>query len=99
MSRGLVSIVGAGPGDPDLITVKALKRIQSADVIMYDRLVNDQLLTEAREGALRIYCGKAPGLHSMSQEMIGRMLAAHAAGRQTSRKTQGWRSVHLWPWW
>ncbi len=48
MSRGLVSIVGAGPGDPDLITVKALKRIQSADVIMYDRLVNDQLLAESR---------------------------------------------------
>ena len=61
MSRGLVSIIGAGPGDPELITVKALKRIQSADVIMYDRLVTDELLAEARDGALRIYCGKAPG--------------------------------------
>ncbi|WP_260989915.1 uroporphyrinogen-III C-methyltransferase [Paenibacillus xylanexedens] len=79
MSRGLVSIIGAGPGDPELITVKALKRIQSADVIMYDRLVTDELLAEARDNALRIYCGKAPGLHSMSQEMIGRMLASHAA--------------------
>lgn len=78
MSRGLVSIIGAGPGDPELITVKALKRIQSADVIMYDRLVTDELLAEARDSALRIYCGKAPGLHSMSQEMIGRMLASHA---------------------
>ncbi|MFE6074683.1 uroporphyrinogen-III C-methyltransferase [Paenibacillus sp. NPDC057886] len=90
MSRGMVSIVGAGPGDPELITVKALKRIQSADVILYDRLVNDQLLGEAREDALRIYCGKAPGLHSMTQEMIGRMLAAHAAeGKQVVRLKGG----------
>ncbi|MEN1987916.1 uroporphyrinogen-III C-methyltransferase [Paenibacillus hubeiensis] len=77
-SRGIVSIIGAGPGDPDLITVKALKCIQRADVILYDRLVNDQLLAEAPEDALRIYCGKAPGLHSMTQEMIGRMLVTHA---------------------
>ncbi|MGC5774739.1 uroporphyrinogen-III C-methyltransferase [Paenibacillus pabuli] len=90
MSRGLVSIVGAGPGDPELITVKALKRIQSADVILYDRLVNDQLLAEAREGTLRIYCGKAPGLHAMTQEMIGRILAAHAAeGKQVVRLKGG----------
>lgn len=59
-SRGIVSIIGAGPGDPDLITVKALKCIQRADVILYDRLVNDRLLAEAPDDALRIYCGKAP---------------------------------------
>ncbi|MEY8739298.1 uroporphyrinogen-III C-methyltransferase [Bacillales bacterium AN1005] len=87
MSTSFVSIIGAGPGDPELITVKALKRIQTADVILYDRLVNDQLLAEAREDALRIYCGKAPGLHSMSQEMIGRMLVTHA--------TEGKRVVRL----
>ncbi|MBR2565313.1 MAG: hypothetical protein IKE29_11900 [Paenibacillus sp.] len=70
---------GAGPGDAELITVEALRRTQSADVILYDRLVTDDLLAEAQEGALRIYCGRAPSLHSMSQEMIGRMLASHAA--------------------
>nr|WP_308423582.1 SAM-dependent methyltransferase [Paenibacillus silvae] len=48
-NRGVVSIIGAGPGDPELITVKALKRIQAADVILYDRLVGDALLAEARE--------------------------------------------------
>lgn len=90
MSTSFVSIIGAGPGDPELITVKALKRIQTADVILYDRLVNDQLLAEAREDALRIYCGKAPGLHSMSQEMIGRMLITHAAeGKRVVRLKGG----------
>ncbi|MEK4438715.1 MULTISPECIES: uroporphyrinogen-III C-methyltransferase [Paenibacillus] len=90
MSRGLVSIVGAGPGDPELITVKALRRIQAADVLLYDRLVNDDLLAEAPEAALRIYCGKAPGLHSMSQEMIGRLLVTHAAeGKQVVRLKGG----------
>lgn len=90
MSRGLVSIVGAGPGDPELITVKALRRIQTADVLLYDRLVNDDLLAEAPEAALRIYCGKSPGLHSMSQEMIGRLLVAHAAeGKQVVRLKGG----------
>lgn len=90
MSTPFVSIIGAGPGDPELITVKALKRIQTADVILYDRLVNDQLLAEARKDALRIYCGKAPGLHSMSQEMIGRMLITHAAeGKRVVRLKGG----------
>ncbi|MCG7378247.1 uroporphyrinogen-III C-methyltransferase [Paenibacillus sp. ACRSA] len=90
MSTSFVSIIGAGPGDPELITVKALKRIQTADVILYDRLVNDQLLAEAPEDALRIYCGKAPGLHSMSQEMIGRMLITHAAeGKRVVRLKGG----------
>ncbi|WP_322906319.1 uroporphyrinogen-III C-methyltransferase [Paenibacillus campi] len=81
MSRiqGMVSIVGAGPGDPELITVKALKRIQQADVIVYDRLVSEELLLEARTDARRIYCGKAPGLHHMSQQAIHRTLQQQAA--------------------
>ena len=57
----MVYIVGAGPGDPELITLKALRRIQEADVIMYDRLVNDELLSYAKKDALLVYCGKAPG--------------------------------------
>ncbi len=58
MIPALVSLVGAGPGDPDLITVKALNRIREADVIAYDRLVNQEIMTEARLEAELIYVGK-----------------------------------------
>lgn len=78
MMPGVVHIVGAGPGDPELITVKALKRIQSADVILYDRLVDNRLLDNAKPGAQLIYCGKAPGAHAMRQEQIHKLLIQHA---------------------
>lgn len=79
MKQGSISIVGAGPGDPELITVKAMRRIQMADVVLYDRLVNEELLEYAPENAVRIYCGKAPGQHSMPQEAIERLMIMHAA--------------------
>ncbi|WP_342566164.1 uroporphyrinogen-III C-methyltransferase [Paenibacillus sp. FSL R7-0345] len=79
MKQGHISIVGAGPGDPELITVKAMRRIQTADVVLYDRLVNEELLEYAPEKALRIYCGKAPGQHSMPQDAIERLMIMHAA--------------------
>lgn len=78
-SKGMVSIIGAGPGDPELITVKALRRIQQADVIVYDRLISEDLLLEAHPQAKRIYCGKSPGLHHMSQHAIHRTLLQHAS--------------------
>ncbi|WP_025699858.1 uroporphyrinogen-III C-methyltransferase, partial [Paenibacillus forsythiae] len=70
MKTGTISIVGAGPGDPELITVKAVRRIREADVVLYDRLVPQELLDYAKPDARLIYCGKAPGRHSMSQEQI-----------------------------
>lgn len=73
-----VYIVGAGPGDPDLITVKGLASIQKADVILYDRLINRELLEHAKEGAQLIYCGKLPDYHAMKQETINRFLVKHA---------------------
>ncbi|WP_339256585.1 uroporphyrinogen-III C-methyltransferase [Paenibacillus sp. FSL P2-0136] len=79
MKQGSISIVGAGPGDPELITLKALRRIQCADVILYDRLVNEELLDYARSDAVRIYCGKAPGLHSMPQETTERLMIRYAS--------------------
>ncbi|QJC53669.1 uroporphyrinogen-III C-methyltransferase [Paenibacillus albicereus] len=79
MKPGLVSIVGAGPGDPELIAVKALRRLQQADVILYDRLVSPQLLEEASPSSRRIYCGKAPGRHAMSQEQINALLVRFAS--------------------
>lgn len=79
MKQGRISIVGAGPGDPELITVKAMRAIQTADVILYDRLVNEELLGYGSADALRIYCGKSPGHHSMTQEQIEKLMTRHAA--------------------
>jgi uroporphyrin-III C-methyltransferase len=75
---GKVYIVGAGPGDVDLITVKGLKCIQEAEVILYDRLVNEELLKEAKSSAHLIYCGKMPQYHTMKQETINRLLVRYA---------------------
>ncbi|NGZ77282.1 uroporphyrinogen-III C-methyltransferase [Saccharibacillus alkalitolerans] len=78
MSRGRISIVGAGPGDPELITVKALRRLEQADVVLYDRLVSDELLEHCPPGTLKIYCGKAPGRHALTQEEIDRLIVDYA---------------------
>lgn len=75
---GTVYLVGAGPGDPDLITVKGLRLLQSADVILYDRLVNRDLLEHAKENAQLIYCGKLPHYHTMKQETINHFLVKYA---------------------
>lgn len=71
---GLVSLVGAGPGDPGLITVKGLEKIREADCIIYDRLAAPQLLGEAKPGCEKIYVGKADRRHTMKQEDINRLL-------------------------
>jgi uroporphyrin-III C-methyltransferase len=76
--KGKVYIVGAGPGDPDLITVKGLRYLQQADVILYDRLVNPDLLLHAKAGAQLIYCGKLPQYHTMKQETINHFLVKYA---------------------
>jgi len=75
---GKVFIVGAGPGDVDLITVKGMKCIQQADVILYDRLINKELLSYAKPGADLIYCGKLPNYHAMIQETINHFLVKYA---------------------
>lgn len=73
-----VYLVGAGPGDPDLITVKGLKAIESADVILYDRLVNQQLLTYAPKHCKLIYSGKSPDNHFLTQDKINELLLKYA---------------------
>lgn len=77
-SRPYISIVGAGPGDPELITVKALKAIQKADVILYDALVNQELLRHAKPGVILRFVGKRAGLHSYRQEEINLLMVQHA---------------------
>ncbi|MFD2701221.1 uroporphyrinogen-III C-methyltransferase [Paenibacillus shunpengii] len=78
-NSGYVSIVGAGPGDPELLTLKALRCMEKADIILYDRLVNEEILSYARPEARRIYCGKAPGVHAMTQQKIQQKLIEYAA--------------------
>ncbi len=84
--RNLVSLVGAGPGSRDLITLRGVQRLQEADVILYDRLVDPELLELARRDAERIYVGKAPGSTDWPQERINARLVEEAQrGRRVVR--------------
>ena len=70
MHHGFVSLVGAGPGDPELITLKGLRRLRAAEVVVYDALVSAELLDECRADAELVYVGKRAGLHCMPQTAI-----------------------------
>src|SRR6266542_4662212 len=78
MRTGKVYLVGAGPGDPGLNTVRGLQLLHSAQVIVYDQLVNPALLEEAPATAIRIFVGKQAGRHCIAQEEINRILIDHA---------------------
>lgn len=73
-----VYLIGAGPGDPDLMTVRGLRLLRRAEVVVYDRLVSPELLAEAPEDAELVYAGKEPGRHSCPQEEIHEILIHHA---------------------
>ncbi|WP_097504575.1 uroporphyrinogen-III C-methyltransferase [Escherichia coli] len=90
MSKGKVWLVGAGPGDASLITVKGLHCIRNAEVIVHDRLVNPELLTQAPASCLIIDVGKSPNHHSVPQAQINALLVKHAGeGRQVVRLKGG----------
>jgi uroporphyrin-III C-methyltransferase len=89
MVMGKAYIVGAGPGDPELITVKALRCIQNADVILYDRLVNPELLKEAKRNCHLIYCGKQPNYHTLQQETINHLLVKYTKQGKTVVRLKG----------
>ncbi len=86
---GKVFLVGSGPGAPDLITVRGMRALQSADVVVYDRLAPPELLDEAPTHALRFYVGKAPGRHSCSQEEINALLIEQARLERTVVRLKG----------
>ena len=86
---GMVYIVGAGPGDPGLMTVRSLECLRQADVVVYDRLIPKEILDEAPLWADRIYAGKAPGSHHKSQDEINDLLVERSQSGQTVVRLKG----------
>ncbi|MBC7860702.1 MAG: uroporphyrinogen-III C-methyltransferase, partial [Burkholderiaceae bacterium] len=87
---GKVTLVGAGPGDPELLTIKALKAIQAAEVLLIDDLVNPEILAHAAPGARVIEVGKRGGCKQTPQQFIERLMIAEArAGRRVVRLKGG----------
>jgi uroporphyrin-III C-methyltransferase len=73
-----ITLVGAGPGDADLITIKGIKALKTADVVLYDALVNEEILEFAPEHAVKVYVGKRSGDHSFSQDAINKLMVDYA---------------------
>lgn len=86
---GKVYLVGAGPGDPGLMTVKGLRILKAADVVLYDRLVSKELLKEARHSAKMVYCGKLPHMHPLNQDAINRLLVKYARSHAVVVRLKG----------
>ncbi len=86
---GTVYLVGGGPGDPGLITVRGIQMLREADCIIYDRLSPPELLEEAKPGCERIYVGKADRRHTMEQEEINRLLAEKSLRYETIVRLKG----------
>lgn len=78
LSGGEVYLVGAGPGDPDLMTFRGLRLLQKADIVLHDRLIPDEILAYARDGAEKLYVGKARDKHSLPQDNINDLLVHYA---------------------
>ncbi|MBF0292105.1 MAG: HemD protein, partial [Nitrospinae bacterium] len=89
MSEGIVYLIGAGPGDPGLITVKGRHLIETCDVVVYDYLANPKLLSLARKDAELIYVGKMGGAHTMSQENINALIVKKCAEGKSVARLKG----------
>lgn len=86
---GTVYLVGTGPGDPGLLTLRAVQLMSTADVVLYDRLVSDEILSYVNPNAIMLYVGKEKGLHTRTQEEIHTLLRSFAAGHRTVLRLKG----------
>lgn len=89
VSSGIVYLVGAGPGDPSLITLRGVECLKIAEVVVYDYLANEQLLSHAPETAERIYAGKIGGRHNQGQDEINSLLVAKAVAGKIVVRLKG----------
>ncbi|ADV46859.1 uroporphyrinogen-III C-methyltransferase [Nitratifractor salsuginis] len=85
----MVYLTGAGPGDIDLLTVKALRVVRQADVIIYDRLANPKILDEAKDGCKFVYVGKEDGRHTLPQDQINEVIYQNALEHETVVRLKG----------
>ena len=87
--KGMVFLIGAGPGDPGLLTLRGAEALSDADVVVYDYLANPALLAHARPDAERIYVGKKAGCHTLSQDEINALLVERAQMGQRVARLKG----------
>jgi len=87
--KSMLYLVGAGPGDPELITLKAIRILESADVVLYDALANESLLQHCRPTAIKEFVGKRYGCHALSQIEINDLIIMYAASHKTVVRLKG----------
>ncbi|WP_457600743.1 uroporphyrinogen-III C-methyltransferase [Hydrogenivirga sp.] len=86
---GKVYLVGAGPGDPELLTLKAVKVLMKADAVLYDRLISEEILSYTKPNCKLVYVGKADGKHTIPQEEINRLLVYYASSYRNVVRLKG----------
>ena len=84
-----LTLVGAGPGDPDLITVKGIKALAEADVVLYDALANEELLSYTPTRTKKIFVGKRAGMHYLQQHEINRLIVKYANSHKNIVRLKG----------
>jgi len=89
MKKGKVYLIGAGPGEAGLITVRGVRCLQASDVIIYDHLVSGEILRHAKDTARLIYAGKEGGKHTLSQEEINQLVVEEAERGQVVARLKG----------
>ena len=87
--QGKVYLIGAGPGDPGLLSIKAMECLQTADAVVYDRLADPRILAYAKDDAEMVYVGKASANHTMRQPDINKLLVKLAAEGKTVARLKG----------